>query len=359
MIDKHLPQDIITALLISIPDGVVMFDDTKQVLLANPAAIRFTGLPQEGYHLSELYKLFSSLNLEKKIDESIKENRIIHIEEASLANLFLEIFLVPVKQSQGKIIGGVIILHDITYIKEAEKLRTNFLTLASHQLKTPLLGTKWLIETIQRGIMGKIKPKEKEYLDKIYQVNERMIQLVSEMLKILRLESKNESIAKESVLISDLFKDIFVSMAAVAESRKIILHNTLKDHKTATVETNLEILKSILECFISNAINYSKNGQEVILNVKEEPTAVVFSVKDSGIGIPKNEQAKMFERFYRASNAKAFMPGGTGLGLNIAKTLAEKIGAEISFESEENKGSTFYLRIPRSSGAAKTISNKI
>jgi len=102
-----------------------------------------------------------------------------------------------------------------------------------------------------------------------------------------------------------------------------------------------------LECFISNAINYSQSGQKVILGVKEEPEAVIFSVRDFGIGVPKDEQARMFERFYRASNAKSLKPTGTGLGLSIARMLAEKIGAEISFESEEGKGSTFYLRVPK------------
>ena len=242
---------------------------------------------------------------------------------------------------------------------EMEKLRTDFLSLASHQLRTPLSGTKWLIETMIRGVTGKIEKKEKEYLDDIYKMNERMIKLVSEMLGVLRLESETGSIKKEVVLISNLYKDISISMTAAAKSREIILHSTLEDHKTATVETNKEILKSILECFISNAIVYSQNGQEVVLGAKEESAAVVFSVKDSGIGIPKDEQKRMFERFYRASNAKNLKPTGTGLGLSVAKMLAEKIGAEVSFKSEENKGSTFYLRIPkRSSRDVKARSSK-
>ena len=242
---------------------------------------------------------------------------------------------------------------------EVEKLRTDFLSLASHQLRTPLSGIKWLIETMYRGTLGEMTKKQKEYLDDIYKIDERMIKLVSEMLGVLRLESETGPIKKEVVLISSLYEDIFISMTAAAKSREIILHSTLEDHKTATVETNQEILKSILECFISNAIIYSQNGQEVVLDAKEESAAVVFSVKDSGIGIPKDEQKRMFERFYRASNAKNLKPTGTGLGLSIAKMLAEKIGAEVSFKSEENKGSTFYLRIPKeSSRDAKARSSK-
>ena len=110
---------------------------------------------------------------------------------------------------------------------------------------------------------------------------------------------------------------------------------------------DVQILQSILECFLSNAINYSPSGQEVVIDCKEETTAFVFIVKDKGIGIPKEEQEHILERFYRASNAKKFKPDGTGLGLYIASMLAEKIGAKIIFDSKEGKGSTFYLRLPK------------
>jgi signal transduction histidine kinase len=223
------------------------------------------------------------------------------------------------------------------------------LSLASHQLRTPLSGTKWLIETIKRGILGQMTKKQKEYLNQIYQLNERMIRLVGEMLNVLRLDSEMESIKQDKVSILNFCKDLPTSMLAMAKSREIILSTTLEDCKFVTIKTDQSILKSILECFISNAIDYSQNGQEVILAAKERPAAIIFSVKDSGLGIPKNEQNRIFERFYRTSNAKDFKPSGTGLGLNIAKTLAERIGAEISFESKENKGSTFYLRIPKKS----------
>jgi len=137
-------------------------------------------------------------------------------------------------------------------------------------------------------------------------------------------------------------------VAAAAKERKIALQNPL-NHRTLAIETDPAILKSILGVFLSNAIDYSRPGQKVILNVKEEPKTIIFSVRDFGIGIPKEEQKRIFERFYRASNAKIIKPNGTGLGLNIARILAEKIGAKIATESQENKGSTFYLRIPKRS----------
>jgi signal transduction histidine kinase len=247
-----------------------------------------------------------------------------------------------------EIIGAVEVFYDITKEKELERMRMDFLSLASHQLRTPLSGTKWLIETMYRGIIGEMTKKQKEYLDDIYKINEQMIKLVSDILNTLRLENEETLIKKKKISISSLLKDVLITVSAAAKSKKITLRSSL-NHRTFIIETDPEILKSILGCFLSNAINYSMPNQEVILGIKNESKTIVFFVRDFGIGIPKMEHNRIFERFYRASNAKKMIPSGTGLGLNIAKTIAEKIDAEISFESEENKGSTFYLRIPKRS----------
>lgn len=247
----------------------------------------------------------------------------------------------------GKIIGSIEVFRDITKEKEIEKLRTDFLSLASHQLRTPLSGTKWLIETLQRNILGELTPKQKEYLDNIYQSNERMLRLVSDMLNVLRLESGGALLKKETISVKQLLEDIISFMRPSAESKKVLLRSAFKGDRTIKIETDYQILRSIFECFTSNAINYSLPKQEIVFDVKEEPLAYVFSVKDSGIGIPLEEQKKVFERFYRASNAKALKPDGTGLGLYIADLLARKLGGKVTFESEEGKGSIFYLHIPK------------
>ncbi|MFA4998990.1 MAG: PAS domain-containing sensor histidine kinase [Candidatus Paceibacterota bacterium] len=247
---------------------------------------------------------------------------------------------------EGKITGAVEVFYDITKEKELERIRMDFLSLASHQLRTPLSGIKWLIETMYRGVLGEMTKKQKCYLDDIYKINEQMIRLVYDILSTLRLENEEAIIKKGVISVSSLFEEVLTLVAAAAKGKNVALQNPL-NHRMLTIETDAEILKAIIGCFLSNAIDYSSPGQKVILDVREEPGSVVFSVRDFGSGIPKREQRRMFERFYRASNAKNLKPTGTGLGLNIAKTLAEKIGARISFKSEENKGSTFYLYMPR------------
>lgn len=232
-------------------------------------------------------------------------------------------------------------------LRDIERVRQDFIILASHQLRTPLSGTKWLIETMKRGITGKVTKKQQNYLNQIYQINERMIKIVSEMLNTIRFESVDIVVKKEMVSIGNLYQEISAIMSSSAENRGVILRNVLEKQKAVAVETDALMLRSIIECFVSNAINYSEKGGEVILDAKEETDKVILFVKDYGIGIPGEEQKHIFERFYRASNAKKIKPEGTGLGLCTASLLAKRIGAEIFFESREGGGSAFYLRFPK------------
>ncbi|MCK9344606.1 MAG: PAS domain S-box protein [Candidatus Pacebacteria bacterium] len=246
----------------------------------------------------------------------------------------------------GKCSGAVIIFRDITNEKELEKTRRDLLSLASHQLRTPLSGTKWLIETLQREIHGTLTEKQGEYLTQIYKINERMTNLVHDMLGVLRMEGDINPAKIEPVSIQTLFGVITETLGNVAKEKNI----TLEISKTAesSIDTDSLLLRNILECLISNAINYSNEGGAVLVETKRDGADIVFSVKDSGIGIPADEQRQIFQRFYRATNAKTFDTKGTGLGLYIAATLAKKIGAKLTFESAEDAGTTFFLRLPAS-----------
>ncbi|TSC76795.1 MAG: putative Histidine kinase [Parcubacteria group bacterium Gr01-1014_29] len=209
---------------------------------------------------------------------------------------------------------------------------------------------------MQRGVIGEMTKKQREYLNEIYKSNERMIKLVFDMLNVLRLEGGALQTQKTTIAIPALYDELMATMEPITKKTGVILKNISKVQ--GTIEADMQILLIILNCFISNAIEYSNTGQEVILDSKEEAEAVVFSVKDSGIGIPKEEQKQIFERFYRASNAKVLKPSGTGLGLYIASLLAKNIGATILFESKENKGSTFYLRIPKRSSEVVRVKSE-
>jgi PAS domain S-box-containing protein len=348
------------ALLQSIGEGVVATDQDGEIILVNKIAEELLGFIE-----SELFgrSFVKTVMLENEDGDKIADvERPINLALTSGTSTTATYNLIrkdgsklPVMTTvapvllDGKPTGTVVVFRDITKEKEIEKMRTDFLALVSHQLRTPLSGTKWLIETIYRGVIGELNPKQREYIDHLYQINEMMIKMVSEILNVLTLSGGTSAIKKEDISISKLYEELFLIMEPAARNKKVILFNAFKNSDQFLIRSDPQMVRSILESFIGNAINYSSEGGRIDFDAREENNEVVFFVKDSGIGIPKEEQERIFERFYRASNAKTIRPEGTGLGLHIAFLLAQKIGAKISFESEENKGTAFYLRIPKES----------
>lgn len=350
------------ALLQSIGEGVIAADQEGKVIVANKVATSLLGVPtgaligklfiRETYLIDEQGNMVS--DKDRPMTQALSSGKSVTVNSYAFVRKDGSSFPASVTATpvvlKGKPIGAMSVFRDITKEKEIEKLRVDFLSLASHQLRTPLSGTKWLIETIQRGTLGKLNSRQKSYLDNLYQVNERMIKLVSDMLGVLLLESGNASVERKESLVSRMCEEAIFMMEPAAKSSRVSLIGAFKGAKTLSVVSDQRMILGILECFISNAINYSKSGKKVTLDAMEESKSIVFSVKDSGIGIPQAEQKKVFDRFYRASNAKEFKPNGTGLGLYAALLMARRIGADISFESKMGKGSTFYLRVPKVGG---------
>lgn len=334
-------------------EQIIITDADGGILYANKAAQQITGYPVRdiigkrpslwGKQMSDAFyvAMWKSIKDEKKTFHGEIKNRRKDGRE-----YFADLYISPIFDANNNVKFFVGIERDITKERELEKLRVDFLVLASHQLCTPLSGIKWLIETLNRAILGPVTPRQKEYLNQIYRVNERMIKLVFDMLNALRLDSGVTAPKRERISVAGLYEEALVMMASAAKDRGVVLRNAVGKRAGMMMETDAVMLRNIIECFVSNAIQYSSSGQEVILDAQEEAAAVTLSVQDSGIGIPAVEQEKIFERFYRASNAKKMRPDGTGLGLYIAAMLAKRIGAEISFISEECKGSSFRVRVP-------------
>lgn len=348
------------ALLESMGEGVIATDLDAKVVIMSKVALQLLGLTREemtGKSILETFVIYDadgvrvtdilqpiSLTLTLLATSTSADYMVSRKDGAT----FPAVITTSPVLLDGKMSGVIVVFRDITKEKEIEKLRVDFLSLASHQLRTPLSGTKWLIETIQRGIIGALNPKQKVYLDHLFQINERMIRLVADMLNILMIESGSAQVKMQEVAVHKIYEELELMVEPVSRTKGITLTNAFKDRKALVViESDPQILRSILESFVGNAINYSLPDQAVVFDAQEAASTVIFSVTDSGIGIPQNEQKRIFERFYRASNAKRLKPDGTGLGLYTAFILAQKIGAKISFESMDGSGTTFYLQVPK------------
>ena len=240
----------------------------------------------------------------------------------------------------------LMMIRDMTRYKETEKLRNDFTSIASHQMRTPLTGIKWFVELLLTDKVGKLSNKQKDYLEQIQNSNEKMIALIDDMLSVSRIESAD----KFKVLLKkqDIVKVFHLAIKNSQESankKGIIIHHRNKCIDRLIVEFDKDKLLMVLQNILDNAIKYSPDKSVITFESSVGNNQITLSVTDHGAGIPQKQQGQVFHRFFRAENT-AENHSGTGLGLYIAKFLMEKQNGKIWFESVEGQGSTFYISLP-------------
>ncbi|OGZ33594.1 MAG: hypothetical protein A2Y98_01520 [Candidatus Portnoybacteria bacterium RBG_19FT_COMBO_36_7] len=337
----------IEAVLRSLTDGLIMLDQFGWVSLINVEAELMLNLKKEDIVSKRLGEI-TNPNI-KKIDDLIrtKEEDVekTEIQLDGFDERILEISTAPVIGINKKILGQIIILHDITREKAVERMKTEFVTIAAHQLRTPLSAVKWTLRLILDGDIGKITEEQAETLQKGYLSNERMISLVNDLLNITRIE--------EGRFIFGFLKTPFVSLIQetidnfqVLANMKNIKIKFEKPKNDIEILADKEKIKLALQNLMENAINYSPSGSDVTISLDWDNINLTFSVADKGMGIPKKQQERIFTKFFRGENAIRTETEGTGLGLFLTKNIIEKHGGKIWFETEENKGSVFFFSLP-------------
>ncbi len=242
--------------------------------------------------------------------------------------------------------ASLAMVRDITKFKEMDKLKSEFISLVSHQLNTPLAGIRWLTELLLK--QKDLDPAVRESVQEIAKVDERAILLVDDLLSISRLEtSEKYKVVLTTQSIRPAINDALDAQKIFAQQKQIVLHvcQSCEDDFVLFIDRG-----KIAEAFnnlLNNAIKYSPPGRSVEFCCRKEKDCVVFWVRDEGYGIPKAQQNHVYDRFFRADNV-AKKAEGTGLGLPIVKTIVEQHHGKTWFESEEGKGSTFYISLPLS-----------
>ena len=255
-----------------------------------------------------------------------------------------------------KIIGSIELFRDITEEKKIDKAKSEFVSLASHQLRTPLTTLSWISEILSSGDNGKLNQKQKQYADEIYEASRRMINLVNAMLNVSRLELGTFTIEPKLMDIREIVKSCIKELLPQILEKKIIFREKY-DKSTTSIFADPRLLDIVLENLFSNAVKYTPAGGRINFTFGRNKDNLSITVADTGVGIPKSQQDKISTKLFRADNAKLIDPDGTGLGLYIVKEIIDHAGGKIWFESQEGKGTIFHITLPLS-GMAKQISKK-
>lgn len=242
------------------------------------------------------------------------------------------------------IIGSVVV-QGFDRLLQASKMKTEFIRIASHQLRTPLSSLRWANDLLMEGGVGKPTEEQSEYLDIIKESNQRMLKLINDLLDVTKIEMGNIMMQVKQIDIKAIAEKVVKELAPLAKANNIAIKSEIPEN-LPRILSDEEKIEMIFSNLIDNAIKYSDGRGDVMLKIKEDKGFLETSVQDKGVGIPKAQQKSIFQKFFRSDNVMKHQTVGTGLGLFIIKAIIDANKGSIWFDSEEGKGTTFYFRLP-------------
>lgn len=244
----------------------------------------------------------------------------------------------------GRPIGAVEVFRNITKEQEIDRMKTEFIYLASHQLRTPLSAVKTYAHMLDEGYRGPLTAEQSEFMNIILVSLNRMNDIISTLLNVSRMEAGKMTVTPSPVSLTDLLGATVKELEPTLESKGIKLKQKFENN--LPILTDAVLVREVVVNLLSNAIKYTPKHGNITISLEHKAKAQVVSVKDTGYGIPKAAQAKLFTKFYRAPNVIDKTESGTGLGLYLVKGIVEVLRGKIWFKSQEGKGTTFYFSIP-------------
>jgi PAS domain S-box-containing protein len=328
------------AILNSTPDPVLVTDASNRLILANPAAGHVFGVTIRRGERPDLERTIQVKALNELLSSSSGENRSAEIRMPD-GKTYLA--MASVMLAEGRTVGRVCVLRDVTQLKEIDTLKSDFVSTVSHDLRSPL--------TLMRGyatmleMAGELNDQQKHYSKMIVQGVDNMSKLVNNLLDLGRIDF-GVGLQVENIPVLDILERVTSGLQLQAKQKNISLGVEIPKNMPHAVEADQALLHQGVYNLVENALKYTPEGGEVTIRLIAAPDTLTFAIQDTGIGISEQDIPRLFEKFYRGTNREALSQRGTGLGLAIVKSIAERHGGKVWVESELGKGSVFHLQIP-------------
>ena len=332
------------AILANLSDGLIFINRRGIIEAVNSKAeklLDFRAKEVLGKKIKNIDK--SKVNLLEIFRDKYKKKA--ELKPAGRSEEVLRIYTVTIIDEENELIGTAKIIHDISREKFVDKMKSEFVMIAGHQLRTPLSAIKSAFDLLLKGDFGKLESKQKKVLEQCFDYNEKLIKMVDDLLDIFSIEQGKYYYQFVKTDLGGLLEEVSKRYRETAAERDIKFDLTI-DENLPEVKLDPYKIKLVLVSLIENAITYTDKGGEVSVGCHFKDGKILLAVKDTGIGIPKESQSQIFTKFFRGANALSFQPEGNGLGLFVAKNIIEYHEGRIWFTSEVDKGTTFYVELP-------------
>lgn len=357
------------ALIQSAAEGIFSTDTAGNINLWNAAMVRLTGVEAKeilgknislGLRIIDRSEQYVSLHdsIFRKVFENKETVSISFLDGYFLRDkgnekIAVSITASPLFYDGGELLGAVVVVGDETKAFEADRTKSEFISIASHQLRTPLSTIRWFSELLTGGDLGDLNFEQKDALVELDSAVGRMIVLVNMLLNVSRIEQGTLAVIPEPCDMVKLINDLVHELKYEAERRGLLVEVQIKGEMPSTIIADPKLMRFVVENLITNAMKYTPAKGNIKISISRRDQDIEINIADTGIGIPDDEQNKIFQKFFRATNAREKIQDGTGLGLFIAKFAVEASGGKIWFSSKKDKETIFSFTIPIKGSAPK------
>ena len=337
----------LTTIFTCMVEGVIDVDMGQNILHINEAAARLLSVNEKNCLGKPLWQEIRNQEIINALDEAIRTRSVIKTQmrlNRKSDQLVVDIYAASLSNDNGEPIGAVLVLHDVTDIKNLERIRTDFVANASHELKTPITAIRGLTETIL-GDDEVDRETAIHFTSRVHAQSLRLSQLVGDLMTISRLESSQNREDFSRINFTDLVRQAVrnVQMPAEEKGHELVMQLPQDEIVLCGDRQNMN---QLVDNLLDNAIKYTEQPGTITVDLEKDANWATLKVQDTGLGISPQYQQRVFERFYRVDKARSQSLGGTGLGLSIVKNIIEKHGGNISVESQLGSGSSFTIKLP-------------